>query len=191
MNTITTKNYTLKLEHDELAESPREWDNLGKMICFHKRYTLGDDHDYRPEDYSGWDEMQTAIIKNEDAAIILPIYMYDHSGITISTSPFSCPWDSGRIGFICISKKKIREEYSVKRITKKLIDRVTEYLKGEVETYDQYLRGDVYCFTVTNNETGEEEDSCGGFFGDDIKTNGVLDNLSEEIRTEILAEMDK
>ena len=30
--------YLIKIEQDENAESPREWDNLGKMVCF--RYLL-------------------------------------------------------------------------------------------------------------------------------------------------------
>jgi hypothetical protein len=41
-------------------------------------------------------------------------------------------------------------------------------LKGEVETYDQYLRGDVYGYRVFKVENGEEEelDSCWGFYGE-------------------------
>lgn len=36
------KGYTIKIYHDEDAESPRDWDNLGEMVCFHRRYNLGD-----------------------------------------------------------------------------------------------------------------------------------------------------
>lgn len=44
--------YTLKIVHDEDVESPREWDNIGKMVCFHNRYSLGDKHDYsEPRDF--------------------------------------------------------------------------------------------------------------------------------------------
>jgi hypothetical protein len=32
---ITTKNKILRIFADENPESPREWDNFGKMICFH------------------------------------------------------------------------------------------------------------------------------------------------------------
>jgi hypothetical protein len=188
--TINTTNYKLELKQDELTDSPREWDNLGTMICFHKRYSLGDKHSYSSSDYSGWAEMAKDIIKKEDAAVILPLYLYDHSGITMSTGKFHCPWDSGQVGFIVISKKKVRKEYSVKRISPKLLARVEEYLKNEVKTYDQFLTGDVYHFNLTNKNTGEE-DSCGGFYGDDVKTNGVLDHIEEEARKEILEELSK
>ena len=120
-------------------------------------------------------EKQTeAIIENENVHTILPLYLYDHSGISMNTTGFSCNWDSGRVGFIFISKKKMLEEYGGKIVTQKLKDRVTEYLKGEVETYDQYLTGDVYGYRVFKVETcdkgcehEEELDSCWGFYGED------------------------
>lgn len=108
-------NYLIKIELDNEPESPREWDNLGTMVCFHGRYSLGDKHDYKPEQFNGWDDMEKSLIKEHDICVILPLYLYDHSGITISTTSFSCQWDSGKVGFIYISKKKVRDEYSVKR----------------------------------------------------------------------------
>ena len=175
-----TNNKTLEVKQDEYAESPRHDDNLSTMICFHGRYNLGDKHNYKHQDYSGWAEMEKAIIKNESPAVILPLYLYDHSGITISTSPFSCKWDSGQIGFIFVSKEKLRNEYKVKRINKEIIDRATKILLAEVETYDLYLRGEIYGYTLLN-ENGEVEDSCWGFIGSDIETNGILDNIGEKI----------
>ncbi len=80
----------------------------------------------------------------EDVCVILPLYLYDHSGITMNTTGFSCPWDSGQVGWVFVSKKKVREEYGVKRITESLVEKVTEILKGEVKTYDMYLTGELY-----------------------------------------------
>ena len=88
--------------------------------------------------------MKNAIIKEEDVCVILPLYLYDHSGITMSSSPFSCRWDSGQVGWYFVSKKKVREEYGVKKITQSLIDKVTEVLESEVKTYDMYLTGELY-----------------------------------------------
>ena len=167
----------LTVEQDEIIDSPREWDNLGTMVCFHGRYSLGDNNDYDFNDYDSWEELKNAIIKEEDVAIILPLYLYDHSGITISHSPFSCKWDSGQIGWMFISKEKMREEYSVKRVSIKLKERVETYLIGELETYDQYLRGEVYWFKL---ESDEIDDSCGGFYGDNFKENGMADHIDKE-----------
>lgn len=170
----------LKLVHDSSPESPRNWDNLGTMICFHKRYDLGDKHNYSSDDYNSWEEMKQAIIKEENPAVILPLYMYDHSGISISTTPFSCRWDSGQIGFILVSKKKVLEEFGGKIVTAKLKERIEKILEGEVETYSQYVEGDVYGFQIVD-EDDNIVDSCYGFYGSDHKENGILDHIDHKL----------
>jgi hypothetical protein len=167
-------NYITRTYQEDSPECPRSWDNLGTMVCFHNRYNLGDKHDYNSNDYNGWDEMEKDIIKRENVGVILPLYLYDHSGITMNTTGFSCNWDSGRVGFIFISKQKMLQEYGGKIVTQKLKDRVEGYLKGEVETYDQYLTGDVYGYKVFKVDTcdkgcehEEELDSCWGFYGEE------------------------
>lgn len=164
--------YKVKVIQDSDPSSPREDDNLGTMVCFHGRYDLGDKHDYRHGDYGGWGEMKKAIIKNENVGVILPLYLYDHSGITMNTTGFECRWDSGQVGFIFISKKKMLEEYGGKICTKQLKERVAKYLVAEVETYDQYLTGDVYGFEIwkLGKKSGKEKekiDSCWGYYGQD------------------------
>jgi hypothetical protein len=168
---------------DEQPESPRDWDNLGTMVCFHRRYNLGDEHDYNSEDYGSWAEMEKAIQKQEDAAAILPLYLFDHSGLTISTSPFNCPWDSGQVGFIFVSKAKAREQMMVKRLSLRTIAMIKDILVGEVSTYGQYLAGEVYGFVIDKPETCEAcghvehevDESCWGMYG--------LDYCIEEARS--------
>jgi hypothetical protein len=177
----------LRIFSDQNPTDPRSWDNLAKFICFHNRYNLGDKHEYNAKDYSGWAEMKEAIMKKEDVAIIRPLYLYDHSGITIKTTPFGDNWDSGQIGFVIVTREAIRENFGVKRVTKALIERAEKIVDGEVETYDQFLTGDVYGFEVVKvtkcNEEHEHEedlDSCHGFFGTDFKTNGITDYIEDK-----------
>jgi hypothetical protein len=75
-------------------------------------------------------------------------------------------WDSSFVGFIFISKEKARKEYGWKNITKARKQKLEEYLRGEVKTYDQYLTGDVYGFRITDTTTDEEVDSCWGYYGE-------------------------
>ena len=179
------KKYELKIEQDTDPMNPRtEWDNLGTMVCFHKRYDLGDKTDYRSKDYDSWDELKQGILENEGEVVILPLYLYDHSGITISTSPFGCNFDSGRIGFIFVSNHKIKKEG---------IDetKVIEYLESEVKTYDQYLTGEVYRYSIYEIETcdkGHEHknfvEGCGSYFGEEeceSEGKSVLEHLEKEV----------
>jgi hypothetical protein len=168
--TKTIGKYKIEIIPDEDAQNPRHDDNLGTMVCFHRRYNLGDKHNF-----SDGDDLNDFLSRNKTKiGVILPLYLYDHSGITMNTTGFSCGWDSGQVGIIFITKAKIREEYSCMRISKKLIERVTKYLVGEVETYDQYLTGDVYGFRITDTDTEEEIDSCWGFYGDEYCMNEAV-----------------
>jgi hypothetical protein len=175
MKTLTdSKGNKLTFFVDESPENPRNWDNIGTMICFHSRYSLGDKHDVKSKNFSSFDEMKKHLSKKY--AIILPLFLYDHSGITMSTKPFDCRWDSGQVGFIVVDRERILKEYGGNRLTKKSIEKATNYLIGEVETYDQFISGDVYGFKV-EDENGEEINSCYGFYGSDFETNGMPDHI--------------
>jgi hypothetical protein len=172
----------LEIHHDSSPESPREWDNLGTMAVFHKRYSFGDEVDISGDDYNSWDEMEAAIKEKFKPAAILPIYMYDHSGVTINTTGFSCQWDSGQVGFIFTTQKQM----DLLGVTIKngqtwgeFVEDMENQLRGEVETMDQYISGEVYGFVVKDQD-GEEQDSCWGFYGDDHKSNGILDHVGED-----------
>lgn len=163
---------TLEIYRDEYAESPREWDNLSTFYCFHKRYNLGDKHNIDHGDYSSWQDMEESNFSQDD--IIVPLYMYDHSGISIATHPFMCPWDSGRIGMAVITKRDIIKEYGTYNDTTKAMAR--KCLEAEVKTYDDYVQGEVYGYVLKDSE-GEEIDSCFGFYGYDPTTNGIFDSI--------------
>ena len=184
------KKYELKIEQDTDPMNPRtDWDNITTIVCFHKRYELGDKTDYRTEDYDSWDELKKQIKKDNKVLLIKPLYMYDHSGITISTSPFSCRWDSGQIGWVFISEKQLdimcgkdfkRDEETLNCIT-----------NSEVKNYDEFLTGNVYQYTIYEIETCDKGhqhksvvESCGSYYDEgDCKDEGlsVLQHLEENI----------
>ena len=160
--------FTLSIVRDEDPLNPRlDYDNLGKMICFHKRHNLGDEHNIDPSDFNGWDEMEEHLTKEHDAVIILPLYLYDHSGITIQTTPFSCPWDSGQVGFIYMDRTTILNEApgNPKILTKAAKVWAAQCLLTEAQMYDQYLTGDVWGYVIEDSESNEVE-SCWGFYGE-------------------------
>ena len=173
-----TEGKTLTIETDDLCGSPRGgWGNLCKMIFIGNSSHLGDKHNFH-ETYDSFEAHQEHIEKQLDVAFITPVYALVHGGMTISTTPFSCPWDSGKLGWVVMTKQTLRENYGVKRITKKLIEQAMIHVECEVKTLDSYIRGEVYWFKI-EDENGDEVDSCGGFYGD-IEENGILEYLSED-----------
>jgi hypothetical protein len=162
--TIEYKGYTITIEHDEQSDNPRDWDNLGVMVCWHRRYNLGDAHRYHsPNDF------QEAIEAGEiDPAVMLPLYIYEHGGITMSTGggryPYNDPWDAGQVGWIYVSREAVRKEYSRKRISRKTLECARQVLECEVQTYDQFLTGDVYYYRIEDDD-GNLIDAVGGLYG--------------------------
>ena len=101
------KKYELEIEQDNDPQNPRtEWDNVTTMICFHKRYNLGDKTDLKSSQFDSWNELKEHIESEYKVLMIKPLYMYDHSGITISTSCFNDRFDSGQIGWVFIDEKQ-------------------------------------------------------------------------------------
>ena len=155
------------IDFDDCPINPRLDSNLGIMVCFHERYRLGDKHDINSNDFSSWEEMKNFITKEKKGIVILPLYLYDHSGITMKTTGFSCPFDSGQVGFIYTTKEKVNECFGFKqRFSKQRIEKVVNSLIAEVETYDQFLTGQVYCFKIYD-ENENLVDSCYGFYDED------------------------
>ena len=154
--------YAVVVGYDPCPSSPREWDNLGKLWLQSRSVSLKE-----------CDEKELG-----KARIKIPVYKYEHSGVVLKASedgnPFTCPWDSCRIGTVAVSAETLRKEYSVKRVTRKIVEKAKKVLVDEVNTFSQYLEGDVYCFKVYKvdhdvpdaevEDEGELIDSCYGFY---------------------------
>ena len=174
------KNYTIKIEPDEDAINPRELDNLGLFLLGHKRYDVANETNINLNDYHTADEVLKAVEKEYGKCFILPVYMYDHSGIVLNTTGFNCKWDSGQLGLIFVPYEKIRKEYSVKKVTKKILDKVRECLIGEVDIYGYYLNGDVYSYIIVDSND-DHKDSCWGYYGWDHEKSGLMEDARSVI----------
>jgi len=118
---------SFKVIQESDAMNPRkEMDGwLGQMVCFHRRYDLGDEQ-YYDDNRSFLEHLATEhgmafpeITLSTDGDLInyikqyvtiLPVYLYDHSGITVNTTGFSCKWDSGQVGWIYAPNYTFRQE---------------------------------------------------------------------------------
>ena len=252
--------YLLQVMVDDEPENPRgEEDNLGHMVCWHRRYNLGDEHRYEnPNDFlkdlvrrtvsgdaildyvrsgksdtvrlsesypvpgeggtfdgqmagksaedcmvsgvrvegydrhakewyeeelfaGGLEEQKQEVVDclldrmaDQDLLtlarkenIILPLYLYDHSGLSISVSGFvghavHAEWDSGQVGWVYATTGDIRSVYG--SVSPENREMAEWCLQSEVKRYDYYLSGQ--CYGVRLYENGEETESIRGFFGD-------------------------
>ena len=184
VETIEYKGYEIHVYQDPDPESPREWDNLGTMTCFHRRYELGDKHSMDIE------ELKELVARKD--VISLPLFLIDHSGVSMNTGGFShCDpqgWDWGQVGYIYVTREDALKEFGKKKLTRALREKVRKILEGEVEAYDQYLTGQVYGYVIERN--GEHFHSCWGFSGDPKdhlipEAKSIIDHLGKEKKTTV------
>jgi hypothetical protein len=176
------KGYVIAIENDPEPSDPREWDNMGVMRCWHNNHVLGDTPESYTKNYNPIQflEFQVEAVRGfkranqrynnnemtqkqyletllkllEKNNVFLPLYLYDHSGLSISatlTYPFTDPWDAGQVGWIIASRDKILEFMRIKRLTAKARARISQVLMSEVETYNKYLQGDIYGYIIKDN----------------------------------------
>jgi len=159
---------TIKIFQDEDAQNPiTDWDDLVTVACFHPHYNLSN-----TDKFSSLDEAKA--YAESERAVVVPLYLYDHSGITISTGAFSCPWDSGLVGIAFIERHKALHEWGKTRMTPHVRMLAASYIEGTIKNFDDYLTGNVWGYVV-EDEDGEDVDSCWGFLGDYDQTCGCLD----------------
>ena len=177
-----------EIVHDDgPTDGPHEWGNdCVLMSVHHRRYTnpapeCGRD----PEATEDWAK------DNQKTYAAFPLYMYDHGNTCYRVSeggnPFSCPWDSGRVGFVFVKKSDFmrgKQWPSRKRLFKAA--------QSFCEEYTSWANGEVYGYIV-RDEDHNELDSCWSFIGDikyvieamDEAAAGYVEDAEERIASEM------
>lgn len=250
----------IRYEEDSSYCDPRDYDNVGTMLCAHPRYNLGDEQATQPFDTSiecdrcegsGYDPDRKEIrdircygyhsvasgseaameallpfyadghieeasclkcggegtinlgiyeylMREYGATCVIPLFLYDHSGITMSAGtpmgsmdsrnrfiPDSAGWDTSHVGFIFDTAEN-REKCGTD------LEYVEQCLLGEVKEYASYLEGDVYYVTAESDDGGYN-DSCGGFIGSESAeeyAREMAGYVSEYVETEAKNKLD-
>ena len=177
-------NYLIEVDFDNDPYSPRENDNITTMICFHKRYNLGDKHDLKSDMFDSWQEVIQHIKDTFKVLAWKYLHLYDHSGITISTSEFGDRFDSGIVGIVFVDEDKSKALLG-EVITDK--DKLDKIIESEVNEYDTYIRGEVYQYKIYEVKTcnlgcehTELIESCCGFYDESHcieEAEAIVDNL--------------
>lgn len=166
----TADNLTFSLFYDHDCSSPRE-DNDGNIAHFfsnpRSRSGCVDDIDdsmnllfslarqLNIPDYEDLEQFDLirAVAKadpNKELIVVEPLYKFEHSGVIYATTPFSCRWDSGQIGYIFSTVndfKSVGLEWNA--------DKAKEYIKGEIDLYNNYISGECFGFRVEEQSTCE------------------------------------
>lgn len=169
----------LVIEYDEDAESPRNWDcNLGYFYTkddamqnpdgsdteiYQIVVETGDEADSQADHIK---RMKKRINAETDEKVlaIYPIVKYEHSGVSYSLGT-AHGFDYSNNGFYIITDKSYKDS----GYTKKTDKAFREMIRAELNSFNDWLNGNIYRFMLYDKD-GEIEDSCGGFYGiEDIR----------------------
>ena len=187
LETLNIKGFDVNILADRDAENPLAWGSA-TLVTAHRRYTFGGDR--LPFDANSIEEafdwhLDSKGLTRRDV-IWLPVYLYDHSGLALSDTPFGDRWDSGQLGYIYESRSAIRAEYRVQRISAKREQSVLERLRHTLQLLEHWANGDVYAWEIPAlDEYG------GGFYGWDHDTSGLLEYATDAIDAHLRQERQK
>jgi hypothetical protein len=104
--------------------------------------------------------------RERGARVVLPLSVYEHSGITMFVGHEDYTfdpggWDTSYVGFIYDTPEKVKECIGPDATD----DEIRNAMVDEVRVYASYLEGDVSWYRVDDEETNYG-DSCGGFVGE-------------------------
>ena len=178
IETLTIDGYAVDIYHDPDVEHPRA--RCSSTLCTtHRRYDFGGER--LSGEAASIDEDFSRHLADkgltERDIICLPVFLYSHSGIVLSSRSFNDRWDSGQLGFLYETRADIRREFKVKRISPKLEGIIRDRLRGEIEELSAWANGDTYRFVIPALDAG-----CGGFYGDDHRASGLIEHAREDIR---------
>lgn len=154
---------TVHVVHDpEGGWDPREGDNLMEIVHWHRRYDFGE---RAPDGLDGIEGVRKWLVKERKALNVLPLMIYDHSGVTlwVGDMPRGIPgehvgWDTGQVGFIYTTQKQID-------LLGAPADSIDRQLRAEVKEWDDFMTGNIYGFVIEDKD-GEELERGGGCIGD-------------------------
>ncbi len=153
---FTHNGYEIQIcQDDEARANPIEDDEAIEIVAWHPSYDLGTCKDFA--DAQDFDEFC-----KDNEVVRVPIFLYDHGDITVSTGPFGCPWDSGQVGWAYLTAEAIKEHG---------IPNPEDQLKSAVKHLNYWCTGNVWGFRILRKcgccgEATEEVDACWGFYGD-------------------------
>lgn len=136
--------------------SPYEEDTLTQISHWHPRYDLGSQVE---PGITAEEMIEEAEERDDPILAILPLFLFDHSGISVSTKAFSCRWDSGQVGWVHVTRSRSDmvgcQGWSLEQYEKAI--------HGDIQTFDSYLTGSVYGYEVEGRD-GDHLHSCWGFY---------------------------
>jgi hypothetical protein len=183
--TTSAGTFRVRVEYDHDGTNPRtDFDQLGTMVCSHRRYDLPREGNLTAEIDDAFDRgglrLAARYLCVVHGAVVLPVYGYDHGQLRLKagkrTGAFADPWDSGIAGVIYARRADIAREWVGNGSAMPSDDEIAGWLANEVEQYDTWANGEMTGYVVERATCPEADhadcgsecwqliDSCWGYY---------------------------
>jgi hypothetical protein len=140
--------------HDDCADAPFDGDDAVRIVVLHRRYIDPSNGacGRTPDEVAAWQR------ENDAEWFAMPLFLYDHSGTIYrvrDTNPFHCPWDSGRVGIIALSRADWPGANDAK---------LASHAQEIAAIYTNWANGECYGYRLYDGD-GELLETCWGYIG--------------------------
>lgn len=172
--------WRIEISHDDWCDSPRTWSNLGAFFVSNRNRYIKNESDLDWDDFTTGDLSKDISRLEKMGYIVYTVSIYDHSGVSIYIGSPCDRWDSGIIGFYLINKFYVYDEWKCKRISPKLRANLDKIAEEEVETFSNWVNGDVWEVRLLRNDGGETEEGSENCVDVELENIGSLFGDSDE-----------
>lgn len=142
----------VRIIHDaDGGNDPTENDEAIIMAVLHRRYT----NPAQERGLTSPEAIAEFAEANQDTWREFPLFMYEHGNsiyrVSEGGNPFSCPWDSGRVGSLFVKLADVGDP--------------REAATTFCEEYTDWANGNIWGYVVSTPDDDNAE-SCWGFVGD-------------------------
>ena len=160
--TVLSDNPEDPTEYEEIPVSEEDENLPMLMFLFfdHGRPSHASKWADHPKFTYGYEDFLNEEYRNKESHwIIIPVYVYKHSGIVFSFAPFNDRFDSGTFGYVVVHKQ-LCQKMGIEKTTPE------ELAKSIAKPYLSYLAGDVYDYKIVDTITGEDVSYLGTYYSE-------------------------
>lgn len=182
LDTIKYKGCTIRSYYDDQCESPRIWRDKSTIyttagcVIYPREGTMDElEEKYENDRYADYVEFREEGEDYDDFEYMSPtewlnknyvwrgMCVFEHGVTIIREAVDLC---NVNFGIIAVDRAEVESGDE---------DEVSEYLRTEIKEFADWVYGDCYAITITDDETDEEIFSCGGYIGDESLAEGIKD----------------
>lgn len=181
----------VEISYDQFCENPlQDWDHVGHIVMVPHFSNFCTEEGVTTEDYDS-EAMKKVCRYTKTGGLYVPIYAYEHGGVSFSLSPFGDPWDSGCAGFFYVTPEEAERTWGHMTPTRRKVACLTE-AKSLVALMNAYAGGECYMLTLYDPDFNEVESLGGNWyagyrteqdFWDDLAYNAPVHGYEELIKS--------